>query len=87
MSLPTEKRDLLIEDLAGLIERKGVAAPAILFLEANKPLSFVASQAFLMVQPLINLAMGGRMPADVSLLLEDRATVDLLISRLERGRG
>ncbi|MDO8670397.1 MAG: hypothetical protein Q7O66_03085 [Dehalococcoidia bacterium] len=78
--------DRLIEQMAAWIERKGMSGPAILFLEANKPLSFVASQTVLLFQPVLSFAMGSRFPGDIALLLEDRANVDLLISRLERGR-
>lgn len=87
MPVANDNLDRLIEQMAAWIERKGMSGPAILFLEANKPLSFVASQTVLLFQPVLSFAMGGsRFPGDIALLLEDRANVDLLISRLERGR-
>lgn len=82
-----DSSDQLIERLAQAIERKGMRGPAIFFLEANKPLSFVASQGLLLLQPLLSLALGGRLTMDVALLFQERANVDLLIDRLERGSG
>ncbi|MBI2865213.1 MAG: hypothetical protein HYX94_11690 [Chloroflexi bacterium] len=82
-----ENCDQLIERLAAWIEQKGLSGPAVLFLEANKPLSFVASQTMLLFQPILSLAVNGRLPEDLALLFEDRAKLDRLIRRLERGRG
>ncbi|MDO8673923.1 MAG: hypothetical protein Q7O66_21130 [Dehalococcoidia bacterium] len=86
MPVASDNFDNLIEQLAAWIERKGMSGPAVLFLEANKPLSFVASQTLLLFQPVLSFALGGRFPGDLALLLEDRTKVDQLISRLERGR-
>ena len=62
-----------------------MVAPAIAFLEANKPFSFLGSQALLFAQPLLSPFLTGT--GDYIALLEDRANVERLIQRLERGRG
>jgi hypothetical protein len=78
------RRDALIESLAQRIEAMGLATPAILMLEAHKPLSFLGSQAILIAQPLLNVAFNPTASQEVADLLEDRSNVERLIERLER---
>jgi hypothetical protein len=73
----------LVESIALRVEAAGLAAPAIAFLEMNRPLGFLGSQALLMAQPLLSLVLSGT--EDLAALLEDRSGMDLLIRRLERG--
>ena len=82
--LTEARRDELIETLAGRIEGMGLATPAILMLEANKPLSFLGSQALLVLQPLLGFAVGDTATEEYAALLEDRDNVERLILRLER---
>ncbi len=76
-------RDALIERLAHLVDRWGLVTPAIFFLEANKPLSFVGSQALLLLQPMTDLFMAPELTADLAALFADRGRLETLISRLE----
>jgi hypothetical protein len=82
--LSNERRDALIEALAQRIEAGGLTAPAILLLEAHKPLSFLGSQALLVVQPILSFAFGTSTSAQYAALLEERSNVERLIQRLER---
>ena len=75
--------DALVERLAGLIGRWRLATPAVLFLEANKPLSFVGSQALLMLQPMADLFLAHELTADLAVLFADRDRLETLITRLE----
>ena len=77
-----QSADLFVERLARLITRWGLATPAILFLEANKPLSFVGSQALLLFQPMTDLFMAPELTADLAALFADRDRLETLISRL-----
>ena len=79
-----QERDALIERLARRIEAAGMVAPAIAFLEANKPFSFLGSQALLFLQPLLSPFLPGT--EGYVAFLEDRENVERLIRRLE-GRG
>ncbi len=83
--VPTQG-DALIERLAHLIDRWGLATPAIFFLEANKPLSFVGSQALLLFQPMTDLFMAPELTADLAALFADRDRLETLISRLGMSR-
>ncbi len=74
--------DVLVERLAHLVGRWGLATPAIFFLEANKPLSFIGSQALLLLQPMTELFMAPELTADLAALFADRDRLETLISRL-----
>lgn len=84
--LSSERRDALIERLAQRIEGIGLSSAAILMLEAHKPLSFVGSQAILVLQPLLSFAIDSQTSQEYALLLEQRDNVELLICRLDTGR-
>lgn len=83
MPLDSTRRDALIEDLAQKIARLGLTTPAILFLEAHKPLSFLGSQALLFSQPLLGFLLGDETARDYALLLEDQENVEQLLRSLE----
>ncbi len=51
--LTSEEEEKLINNIAKIVVEKGLEAPAIMFLEVTKPLSFIASQfAILALGPL-----------------------------------
>lgn len=85
MTMGVERRQEIIETLAQRLERAGMTAPAIALLEANKPLSFLGSQALVVLQPLLRPVFAGT--DDWIAFLEDRENVELLIRRLESGPG
>ena len=84
MELSVDQRDLLIERLAQKVSRWGLTAPAILFLEANKPFSFIGSQTLLFFQPLLGFLIGDEVIGGYAQLLEDQANVERLLHLLER---
>jgi hypothetical protein len=79
--------EIFIERLAHRIAQWGLVTPAIVFLEANKPLSFVGSQALLMSQPVVDLFVPRELTRDLVTLLADRDRLEMLISRLEAVGG
>lgn len=79
----TTAKDPLVERMAHLIARWGLITPAITFLGANKPLSFVGSQALLMFQPITDLFVARELSMDLATLLADRERLDMLLTRLE----
>ncbi len=79
--------DALIERLAHRIARLGLVTPVVVFLEANKPLSFVGSQALLMLQPVMDLFVARELTSDLVTLLADRDRLEMLIARLESEAG
>ena len=87
MTLDAQRREQLIDQLAQRATQLGLASPAILFLEMHKPLAFLGAQMLWATQPL--LSGWGREAdlRDLARLLEDRASVDALIARLESARA
>lgn len=82
--LSDEERDAILERIAQGIVQRGMAAPAVLFLELNKPLSFVASQSLIVLSPFIAPFVGLENVHRYSRLLEKRENVELLIERIEQ---
>lgn len=82
--LSEEERDAILERIAQGIVRRGMAAPAVLFLEMNKPLSFVASQSLIVLTPFLAPFVGIDNVYRYSRLLEQRENVERLIERIEQ---
>jgi hypothetical protein len=85
LSSNDERRLEIVERLARSIEARGLQAPAIAFLEANKPFSFLGSQLLLLSQPLFDILGRGELASAWAEALEDRDTVEMIIRRLETG--
>jgi len=86
MRLSASRRDELIERLVSQLDAWGMVAPALMFLEANKPLSFLGSQMILLSQPVLGLIWEDNLLRDYALLLEDRDNVERLLCHLEGSR-
>jgi hypothetical protein len=97
MMLVNARRERVIVRLAEWIQAKGLGAPAILFLQAYKPLAPVLSHILLFSQPLFG-SVGPMLGwfddeqsiAEYALLLEDPTIIDQILLCLERcptGRG
>ena len=84
IGLSAERRDEMIEALACRVEALGLTTPAVLMLEAHRPLSFLGSQAIFVLQPLLSFALESQTSREYAELLEDRDNVERLIRRLER---
>ncbi|MER3474676.1 MAG: hypothetical protein C4335_11735 [Armatimonadota bacterium] len=82
--LTDEQRDAILERIARAIVQKGMSAPAVLFLELNKPLSFVASQSLIVLTPFLAPFVGIHNVHRYSRLLEKRENVERLIERIEQ---
>jgi hypothetical protein len=79
--------DILVERWARRIARWRLVTPAIIFLEANKPLSFVGSQALLMLQPMMDLFVTRELTTELVTLLADRDRLEALSTCLEAAEG
>jgi len=65
------------------INQLGLSTPAILLLEAHKPLAFIGSQLVLVAQPVLDIFLPQHLTRNTAALLADPAQVDQLIARLE----
>jgi len=78
-----ELRDRVIERVGRIIVERRLETPALLFLESNRPLTFLAGQGALATMPLIG---GFIPPAEIEALarvLESEDSLDLLVARIE----
>jgi hypothetical protein len=82
--LSPERRDELIGKISRAIVERNLTAPAILFLESTKPLSFIGSQVMVFFDPLIRSIFTLKSYNDVRLALEERENVDRLLAAIER---
>lgn len=85
-----DRQEQMIDRLVNWILVKGLSAPAVLFLEASKPLSFIGSQVLLLLQPMLGYigpTLGwfddSHVVAEYAELLEDPANIDRILVCLE----
>lgn len=74
----------LLDKLARLMVRRGVADPALLFLESVAPLNFLGSQVLHGLTPLLELAVSPTEVQRLARILERRESIDLLIRLIHR---
>lgn len=60
-----------------------MTAPAILFLESAKPLSFLGNQALIFFQPIVQSIFNFKTYDEVVEILEDRENLEYLLSKIE----
>ena len=83
MTLDLLRRQQLIDRLARRTADLGLTAPAILFLEMNKPLAFLGAQLLLVAQPFLSIGFSDADVRDFAAIIEERGGVEELIERLE----
>ena len=74
----------LITGLADKIVRRGLAVPAIYFLEMVKYMSFFGGQIMVFFGPIITVFLQAESYYKFAELLEDRKNVEYLLTELER---
>jgi hypothetical protein len=73
----------LMERVAAAIVKRGMAAPATVFLESMGPMNFLGSQALHFLAPIIECALQAKEVEQVARLLERRDTIPRLIALIE----
>jgi hypothetical protein len=76
-----ERREKLIEGITQKVAQYGMITPAIFFLEMNKPLSYIGSQAMHFFSPIVSVLFVSF--EEYAYFFEDRANLEALIVRLE----
>ena len=83
-SQPLSMEDVeLMERVADVIVKRGMATPATVFLESMGPMNFLGSQALHFFTPIIECAFNVKEVEQVARLLERRDTISRLISFIE----
>jgi hypothetical protein len=73
----------LLERVADVVVKRGMAAPATVFLESLGPMNFLGSQALYFLTPIVELAFHAKEVEQVAQLLERRNTISRLITIIE----
>ena len=82
--LAPAERNALIEEIAGIAEKRGLQTPLFFALEIHRPLGFVFSQGVLALTPLLGPLIGIERMKKATRLLGDASALDALIERLAR---
>ena len=78
-----ERTRELIEKVALFFAERRMGAPALLFLESMRPLSFVGSQIMYFLAPFANVLLSGNEFEEFAAVMSDRENVQLLIQRID----
>jgi hypothetical protein len=73
----------LLERVADAVVKRGMAAPATVFLESLGPMNFLGSQALYFLTPIVEWAFQAKEVEQVARLLERRDTISRLITLIE----
>ena len=73
----------LLERIADAVVKRGMAAPATVFLESLGPMNFLGSQALHFLTPILEFAVNVKELEQVARLLERRVTISRLIALIE----
>jgi hypothetical protein len=77
-----ERRDDLVEQVAREIQLRGLAVPAVLFLQASRPYRPLGSSAMVFFDPVLRGVFGGDVPVANELMADDLG-IERLIERLQ----
>jgi hypothetical protein len=75
--------EVLANQLADALSRRGLRLTALFLLEVGRPIAFVAGQLLWILQPALGFFLESKMIGQYAKLLEDSSGVDALIFRLE----
>ena len=73
----------LLERVADAVVKRGMAAPATVFLESLGPMNFLGSQALYFLTPIVEWAFNAKEVELVARLLERRDTISRLITLID----
>lgn len=75
----TPEDDELLRGLAATIQRRGLATPAVLWLESVRPLAFLGAQAMHFLSPFVPGSSFSRLAT----ILEERSHLERLLGHIE----
>ena len=81
--LSEEETEKFVNDVATAIIKRRLETPAVLFLEMNKPLSYIIGQGLIVTMPFLGPIIGQDRIARFSRFLQARDNVERLIQRIE----
>lgn len=79
-----EEEDAIIDKLAKKVIDRGMAVPAIMFLESVKPLNFIGAQTMVFFEPIIQTVFNFKDYDVLRTALEKRETIEIMLLRIEK---
>jgi hypothetical protein len=83
---PTPDEHAALDPLLAEIRRRGLVAPAVIFLESCAPLNTVGAQALHFMQPFATAVLDPVRYATLSRYLERRGSIEWVVRELQRSR-
>ena len=80
----TAEEEAILDKLANKAVERGMAMPAILFLESVKPLNFIASQTMVFFEPIIQTIFNFKDYNTLRTALERRESIEILLLKIEK---
>jgi len=74
---------LLLDRVADAVVKRGMTAPATIFLESLGPMNFLGSQALYFLAPIVEWALDAKEIEHAARLLERRDTISRLITMID----
>jgi len=81
-ALPAEENAVL-DKLAHKVVDRGMAVPAILFIESVKPLNYIGSQTMVFFEPIVQTIFNFKDYDTLRIALEKRETLEILLLKIE----
>ncbi|MEO0234141.1 MAG: hypothetical protein ABIN39_01625 [candidate division WOR-3 bacterium] len=81
--IPLERKEEILKKIAVSIVKRGLTAPAIMFLESIKPMNFISAQIMIFLEPIILTFFNISEYREASLIFEERDSVEKLIKYIE----
>lgn len=75
--------DSILDEAARIIVRNGLETPAVMFLEMNRPISFLMSQGMHFLAPIVGIFASMEKASRLAALLDSSDGYDTLIARIE----
>ena len=73
----------LLDRIADAVVKRGMTAPAMIFLESLGPMNFLGSQALYFLAPIVEWALNAKEVEQAARLLERRDTISRLITIID----
>jgi len=80
---PTDAQRTVIDRLCRQVVARGLATPALIFLESVRPLNYVSSQTLHFFAPVLSAVADAQACRELAEFLEHRGSVDYLCRRIE----
>jgi hypothetical protein len=78
-----ERKCEMIEKVAIFFAERRMGAPAIMFFESIRPLSFIGSQVMYFLVPFANAIFTGNEFEEFAAIMQDQENVRLLVNRID----